>query len=73
MRSRTMRKQKRDSTQRHFNRGYQIGLAGKSRDLCPLNNMDERAVWMSGWRSGREAYWGGMSGVAALHRDPSLG
>ncbi|MDH2435156.1 ribosome modulation factor [Pokkaliibacter plantistimulans] len=67
-----MKRQKRDTSNRMFSRGYQAGLAGKSRDICQFTKLDQRANWMTGWRAGREDYWNGMEGVSAIHRNPMI-
>jgi ribosome modulation factor len=53
-----MRRLKRDPLERAFLRGYQYGVGGKSRELCPFN----------GWREGRGDNWDGMTGTAGIHR-----
>lgn len=68
-----MRKQKRDRSNTLYNRGFNAGLEGKSKEDCPVQNTDMRSYWMSGWREGREAHWSGMSGVSAIQINPSLG
>ncbi|KAA0875764.1 ribosome modulation factor [Nitrincola tapanii] len=68
-----MRKQKRDRSTTLFNRGFNAGLTGKSREECPVQTTDLRSCWMSGWREGREAHWNGMSGVSAIQVNPALG
>ncbi len=67
-----MKTQKRDRTSTLFNRGFVAGLNGKTRDTCPVQAIELRSHWMSGWREGREAHWGGMSGVSAIQSNPSL-
>ncbi|WP_432473068.1 ribosome modulation factor [Amphritea sp. HPY] len=67
-----MKRQKRDRSSVLFNRGFQAGLVGKSRDDCPVSVQDLRSHWMSGWREGREAHWNGQSGVSAININPSL-
>ncbi|WP_086481506.1 ribosome modulation factor [Oceanospirillum sanctuarii] len=67
-----MKRQKRDPAQRAFLRGYQAGVSGKSRDLCPNNNIDTRQYWMSGWREGRADSWAGMTGVSGIHKNPAV-
>ncbi|MBD3647726.1 MAG: ribosome modulation factor [Pseudomonadales bacterium] len=61
-----MKRQKRDRHERAFTRGYQIGLHGKSRDLCPYQDSEKRQAWLSGWRTGREANWDGLTGTAGV-------
>ncbi len=67
-----MKRQKRDRSSVLFNRGFNAGLVGKSKDECPVTIGDLRTQWMSGWREGREAHWNGQSGVSAIHANPSL-
>lgn len=63
-----MKRHKRDMSSRAFNKGYQIGRAGRSKDLCPFEQLDLRGQWMAGWREGREAFLEGYTGVAGLER-----
>ena len=48
-----MRRLKRDPMERAFLRGYQHGIHGKSRDLCPFSHPEVRQAWINGWREGR--------------------
>ncbi|MRI35251.1 ribosome modulation factor [Endozoicomonas sp. OPT23] len=63
-----MRRQKRDMTDRAFTKGYQIGVSGRSRDICPHTEPHLRQAWLTGWREGRVDNWNGMVGVSGLHR-----
>lgn len=63
-----MRRQKRDMNNRAYSRGYQAGLAGKSKDCCPHENGMTKQQWLSGWREGRIDNWEGYTGVSSLHR-----
>ena len=54
-----MKKQKRDRTSTLFNRGFMAGINGRSREECPVQTVELRSHWMSGWREGREAHWSG--------------
>lgn len=63
-----MKRQKREKTDRAFARGYQCGLHGKSRDLCPFHDEPSRQSWLSGWRTGREDNWDGYIGTAGVCR-----
>ncbi|MFZ1874424.1 MAG: ribosome modulation factor, partial [Chania sp.] len=38
-----MKRQKRDRLERAQSRGYQAGIAGRSRELCPYQSLDARA------------------------------
>ncbi len=68
-----MRRQKRDKHDRAFARGYQLGVHGKSKDLCPYQDTDTRQSWLSGWRTGREDNWDGFIGTAgvAMNSEPA--
>lgn len=63
-----MKKQKRDQANRIFQRGYQSGVSGKSKDHCPYDSGDTRNQWLSGWREGRNDQWSGYIGVAGIHK-----
>ncbi|MGO0307634.1 ribosome modulation factor [Endozoicomonas acroporae] len=63
-----LKRLKRDKSDRAFNKGYQVGLSGRSRDICPHQEADLRQSWLSGWREGRVANWEGMTGISGLHR-----
>lgn len=67
-----MKKQKRDSTQQAFSRGYKAGVSGRSRDLCTTQIAVQRAAWMSGWREGRSDQWDGLVGVSGIHKNPRV-
>lgn len=63
-----MKKQKRSTKERSFNKGYQVGLAGKSMDKCPYETGAAREQWVLGWREGRTDNWDGLTGVAGVHK-----
>ncbi|SDS72434.1 ribosome modulation factor [Pseudomonas oryzae] len=63
-----MRRLKRDPLERAFMRGYQYGVSGKSRDMCPFSLPTARQAWLNGWRAGRVDNWEGMTGTAGIHR-----
>lgn len=65
-----MKRQKRNKTDRAYNRGYTIGVYGKSRDMCPFFDKESRQAWLSGWRDGRADNWDGMTGTAGVARAP---
>lgn len=67
-----MKRQKRDMGNRAFDRGYQAGISGRSMDLCPHENEQQRMNWLSGWREGRSDQWDGMTGVSGVHRIPTV-
>jgi len=64
-----MKRRKRDRSDRAFARGYKIGIHGRSRDLCPYQDIDKRSAWLSGWRAGREDNWEGLTGTAGISRN----
>ena len=65
-----MRRQKRDMTERAFTRGYQAGLSGRSREICPFETRAVRQRWMIGWHEGRTDQVEGYKGVSGLHKAP---
>jgi len=67
-----MKRQKRDIDQRAFNKGYQAGVSGKSKSLCPNTNQSAQQNWLSGWREGRGDNWDGFIGVSGIHKLPGI-
>lgn len=63
-----MKRLKRDPLEKAFMRGYQHGVSGKSRELCPFSVESIRQAWLNGWREGRGDNWAGMSVAAGLQR-----
>ncbi len=63
-----MKKVKRDRNQRAYTRGYNVGLEGRSKELCPFSETSARQSWLMGWRDGREDLWAGYSGVSGLQK-----
>ena len=61
-----MRRLKRDPLERAFLRGYQNGVHGKSRELCPFTLPSVRQAWINGWREGPGATWHGMPGPPGI-------
>ena len=45
-----MKRQKTDRLGRARTKGYQAGLAGRSKELCPYQCIDARGYWLGGWR-----------------------
>ena len=64
-----MRRQKRDKNDRAYARGYQTGVHGKSKELCPYEDQTARQSWLGGWRQGREDQWDGYTGTAGVSRN----
>ena len=67
-----MTRQKRDMNARAFKRGYLAGVSGKSKDSCPLEQIEIRQEWLSGWREGRTDNWEGYTGVSGIHKLPNI-
>ncbi len=54
-----MKRQKRDRLERAHQRGYQAGIAGRSKEMCPYQTLNQRSQWLGGWRS--EIHWSGTA------------
>ena len=67
-----MKRQKRNQPERAFNRGYQAGADGRSRNLCPHDTGETRQNWLNGWREGREDHWNGYNRCAQAHKITNL-
>lgn len=67
-----MKTHKRSQTERAFVKGYQAGIEGKSRSLCPHETGDNRHNWLSGWREGREDHWDGYNRAAQAQKMSSM-
>ena len=63
-----MKRQKRDMLARAFEKGYQMGFKGRSRDMRPKQDGAAHQEWMNGWREGREDKWSGFTGVSGLQK-----
>lgn len=63
-----MKRQKRDQTERAFSRGYQAGIEGRSRSLCPHETGEVRQQWLNGWRESRIDQWDGFNRFAQAQR-----
>jgi len=63
-----MKRQKRNCIDRALTRGYQAGMTGKSRSICPHDNGEARHMWLSGWRTGREDHWNGYNTLAQVQK-----
>lgn len=68
-----MKRTKRNTDDRAYSKGYNAGLEGKSRDLCPFDALDKRTNWMGGWREGRAHYAEGYTGVASIQNLKNIG
>lgn len=68
-----MRRQKRNRSERAYQRGYLAGLDGRNRELCPHHQTPMRDQWLAGWREGRHADWDGHARLSAAHAGGSSG
>ncbi len=41
-----MKRQKRDRLERAHQRGYQAGIAGRSKEMCPYQALNQRSYWL---------------------------
>lgn len=55
-----MKRQKRDRLERARAKGYQAGLAGRSKDTCPYFGVNARGHWFGGWRDAFGERSGGL-------------
>lgn len=67
-----MKRVKRDRSNRAYSKGYQSGVQGKSRDMCPYTETNTRQFWLAGWRDGRADHWAGFVGVSGVHKMVNL-
>ena len=56
-----MKRLKRNRIQRAFDKGYQLGLAGRSKENCPFLTGLARSKWLEGWREGRNDWREGLT------------
>lgn len=63
-----MKRQKRDMTERAYQRGYQAGISGRNKGCCPHTQQQLKQDWLSGWREGRNDNWDGLGTAAALQK-----
>ena len=63
-----MKRQKRDQTERAFVKGYQTGIDGRSKSLCPHETGQARQQWLNGWRESRIDQWDGYSRLAQVQK-----
>jgi ribosome modulation factor len=45
-----MKRQKRDKLTRAHAKGYQAGISGRSKEICPFQATVVRSEWLGGWR-----------------------
>ncbi len=63
-----MKRQKRDQTERAFVKGYQAGIDGRSKSLCPHESGLSRQQWLNGWRESRTDQWDGYNRLAQVQK-----
>ncbi|GAA6183347.1 MAG: ribosome modulation factor [Aliiglaciecola sp.] len=49
-----MKRQKRDKLSRAHSKGYQAGISGRSKEICPFQTTESRSEWLGGWREAIE-------------------
>ncbi|TPH14058.1 ribosome modulation factor [Litorilituus lipolyticus] len=49
-----MKRQKRDRQDRAHTKGYQAGIAGRSKEHCPYQSNAIKSQWLGGWRAAIE-------------------
>lgn len=49
-----MKRQKRDRLERAHARGYQAGITGRSKEMCPYQMIEPKSHWLGGWRQAME-------------------
>ncbi|NQY36825.1 MAG: ribosome modulation factor [Alteromonadaceae bacterium] len=54
------KRQKRDRQDRAHSRGYQAGLAGRSKEVCPYQILEVKSEWLGGWREAIEDRYQGL-------------
>lgn len=67
-----MKRQKRNLPDRAFLKGYQVGVDGRSKSLCPHMQAHTRQSWLTGWREGREDLWDGFKPMAQAQKISSF-
>lgn len=55
-----MKRQKRDRQDRAYSRGYQAGVAGRSKEMCPYQATEIKSEWLGGWREAMTARQQGL-------------
>ncbi len=67
-----MKTQKRTHMERAFSKGYQAGIEGRSRSICPHETSIARQTWLTGWREGRQDHWSGYNRAAQAQKLSNL-
>jgi ribosome modulation factor len=63
-----MKRHKRDPSNRAWNKGYQAGFIGRSRDSCPHQAISQRESWIDGWTIGQRELTEGTLPLAGFHK-----
>lgn len=63
-----MKRPKRNRIQRAFDRGYQLGLAGRPKENCPFLTGLARSKWLEGWREGRNDWREGLTDALTCYK-----
>ena len=66
----TAKRHKRDRTNRAWNRGYQAGIFGRSKEQCPHAAIAARESWLEGWMIGHRDHSDGALPVSGFHKRP---
>ena len=64
----SMKRLKRNRIQRAFDKGYQLGLAGRSKENCPFLTGLARNKWLEGWREGRNDWREGLTDALTCYK-----
>ena len=59
-----MKRQKRDRLDRARAKGYQAGIDGRSKEVCPYQVTDALGYWLGGWRDAQDDRTNGTSILA---------
>jgi ribosome modulation factor len=63
-----MKRPKRNRIQRAFDKGYQLGLAGRPKENCPFLTGLARNKWLEGWREGRNDWREGLTDALTCYK-----
>lgn len=63
-----MKRLKRNRIQRAFEKGYQLGLAGRPRENCPFLTGLARMRWLEGWHEGRNDWREGLTDALTCYK-----
>ena len=63
-----MKRSKRNRIKRAFEKGYQLGLAGRSKENCPFLTGLARIKWLEGWKEGRNDWREGLTDALTCYK-----